>query len=55
MDKQKLTSKEFLALPIKERRRLLTEQANDPGIIKYYQDIILDEQALQDRCFGMMD
>ncbi len=51
--KQKLTTKEFLALPIVKRRKLLQEQANDPEIILYYLHILWDEMAMQDK--GMMD
>lgn len=51
--KKRLTSKEFFALPIVERRKLLKEQASNPEIIKYYQDLIADEKAWQDK--GMME
>lgn len=50
---KKLTFKEFLALPIEERRKLLEKQASNPEVIKYYEDIIRDEMAWQDR--GMME
>ena len=52
-ERKRLTGKEFLALPIKDRRKLLAEQANNPEIISYYQDILLDEMAMQDK--GMME
>jgi len=50
---KKLTLKEFMELPVEERRKLLAEQASDPKIIAYYQNLILDERAMQDK--GMME
>lgn len=35
----KLTRKEFRALPISERRKLLEEQANNPEVIAYYEGL----------------
>jgi len=34
-----MNRKEFIKLPMEERRRILTEQANDPKIIAYYLDM----------------
>jgi hypothetical protein len=34
-----LTRKEFLALPMDERREILRKHANSKGILKYYQGI----------------
>ena len=49
----KLSFKEFLVLPVEERRVLLAEQASNPEIMAYYITLIHDEKALQDK--GMMD
>jgi hypothetical protein len=49
----KVSPREFLKLPVEERRKFLKEQANDPEIIKYYQDVWADECATQD--IGMME
>ena len=46
---EKLTLKEFIKLPMEERRKLLTEQANDPELIKYYQALESDKIALEDK------
>ena len=51
--KEKMPLKEFMKLSVEERRKLLAEAANDPEIIKYYYDLILDERAEQDK--GMME
>ena len=51
--RKKLSLKEFMELSVEERRKLLAEQVSDPEIIAYYQSLILDERALQDK--GMMD
>ena len=50
---EKLTPKEFLALPVDERKKLLREQAQQPEIIRYYLDLWRDEQMMQDK--GMME
>ena len=34
-----LSRKEFLSLPMVERRRLLEEQANNPEVIKHYEEL----------------
>lgn len=49
----RVSPKEFLELPVEERRKFLQEQANDPEIIKFYQDTWSDECARQDK--GMME
>ena len=49
----KLSFKEFLVLPVEKRRKLLAEQANNPEIIAYYQALVHDEKAMQDK--GMME
>ena len=50
----KLSKREFLALPIADRRKLLEEQVT-PELIEYYHKLavedvtnILDDQAMQD-------
>ena len=35
---EKLTRKEFLALPLRVRRKLLRKQASDPRLIAYYKN-----------------
>lgn len=32
--------KEFIKLPMEERRRILREQANDPEVMEYYLDMM---------------
>ena len=49
----RVSPQEFLKLPVEERRKFLQEQANDPEIIKYYQDIWSDNCAMQDK--GMIE
>jgi len=49
----RVSPQEFLKLPVEERRKFLKEQASDPEIIQYYQDIWSDECAMQDK--GMME
>jgi hypothetical protein len=44
----RVSPQEFLKLPVEERRKFLAEQASDPEIIKYYQDVWADECATQD-------
>jgi len=44
---------EFMKLNINERRKLLAEQANDPEILAYYQDVVADMHAIEDK--GMME
>jgi len=44
---------EFMKLTIEERRKLLAEQANNPEIIAYYQDVVKDMHAIEDK--GMMN
>lgn len=39
MTDERLTRKEFLALPVEERRKLLEKQANDPDVIAYYENL----------------
>ena len=39
---QKLSRKEFLALPIEKRRELLEQQASNPKVIAYYESLDLD-------------
>ena len=51
--KKKLTVLEFMKLSVKERRKLLAEQANDPKMIAYYNDVVADMKAIQDK--GMME
>jgi hypothetical protein len=34
-----LTRREFLALPMDERRKILEKQANNEGVLKYYRSI----------------
>ncbi|MFA5049047.1 MAG: hypothetical protein WC516_08540 [Patescibacteria group bacterium] len=34
-----LTRREFLALPLEERRKILEKQANNEGVLKYYRSI----------------
>lgn len=34
-----LTRKEFLALSIEERRKILEKQVNNEGVLKYYRSI----------------
>ena len=50
---KKLSFQKFLMLPVEERRKLLAEQASNPEIIRYYETLIHDEKAMQDK--GMMD
>lgn len=38
-----LTRREFLTLPMDERRKILEKHANDEGILKYYRSIEEDE------------
>lgn len=38
-----LRCREFLALPMEERRKILEKHANDEGILKYYRSIEEDE------------
>jgi ATP-dependent DNA ligase len=42
-----LTRKEFLALPVEERRKILEKQANNEGILKYYRSIEESEFILK--------
>ena len=37
--------RKFLALPIEERRKLLAEQASNPDVIAYYENIIEKEEV----------
>ena len=50
---EKMPASEFIKLPIEERRKLLAQAANDPEIIKYYQDAWADKCAWEDK--GMME
>jgi len=49
MADEKLTRKEFLALPMDERRRVLEEQANDPEVIACYEGLNKADKASLDR------
>jgi len=49
----RMPAREFIELPLEERRRILTEQANNPEIIQYYQDVWADKCAMEDK--GMME
>ena len=40
----------FLQLPIEERRKILAEQANDPEILAYYQQLV-GEHILSKDCW----
>ena len=42
-----LTRREFLALPLEERRKILEKQANNEGVLKYYRSIEESEFILK--------
>jgi hypothetical protein len=44
-----LTRSEFLALPMDKRREILRKQANNKGVLKYYQGIVKDENHSVER------
>jgi len=52
-----MEAKEFMKLPLKEKRRLLAEQAKDPDIIAYYKELfepkgekppVLDKEVMEE-------
>ncbi|TET43033.1 MAG: hypothetical protein E3J60_01185 [Dehalococcoidia bacterium] len=45
MGKDRLNRKEFFALPVKERRKLLSKQANNPALISYYKAMYKPEPS----------
>ena len=45
MEKDRLNRKEFFALPVKERRKLLSKQANNPALISYYKAMYRPEPS----------
>lgn len=40
---RKMIPSEFIELPMDIRKRILTKQASDPEIIKYYEGLDIDE------------
>ena len=49
-EKAKNIKQAFLKLPMEERRKILAEQANDPKILAYYQQLV-EEHILSKDCW----